>query len=482
MQGRLSIPTAHKRLATSIGSSAVSSRRTKPIEEIAEGDWVWAWNLRTRTRVKSRVKRTFRHASKPLVTLQILTGVEAERIQATAEHPFWVQSRGWTPARQVEVGSVLLTLNGTACTVTAIERNTLPRRDVFNFEVEHFHNYWVGRQGVLVHNLSDLPRGTERFGIEREMGPQRLMHLLPYVDLDHFRQITGVDLEKLGAQMARERNIRMSPRTQAYAVITTHADFQSLQYGIWQDSRLSPLRLKPTASKRLQEVWHEYERGRDGDALEWRTPNDRPQFGFDNIRRGLLRLTYALPEPVEVNLPDVAGEMQLHLSRSGVQLEYMARAASLHHAVHYVGAGDLDVLRKQISGYRFVAEKGIFRLVDYEEGAINDHAEGRDLNMERLPFRNVDRIVTWARHPEMAYRDSAQSLAQTRLGSDLAAQHMFNSDARPVFVDDVRRLLRNDRSQPFFVDALQQISSWDPAMARVLLGRAPTIYSYPSPR
>jgi hypothetical protein len=76
----------------------------------------------------------------------------------TEEHPFYLQQVGWTPARQLEPGVIILGAEGTL-TVVSNEAEQHPEGvAVYNLEVEQAHTYFVLAEGahdgaaVWVHN------------------------------------------------------------------------------------------------------------------------------------------------------------------------------------------------------------------------------------------------------------------------------------------------------------------------------------------
>ena len=80
-------------------------------------------------------------------------GVNGETISATPTHPFYVDKLGWTLARSLRAGDVLVLSNGEFVTVEWVQHEILESPiKVYNFEVEDFHTYFVGECGVLVHN------------------------------------------------------------------------------------------------------------------------------------------------------------------------------------------------------------------------------------------------------------------------------------------------------------------------------------------
>ena len=80
-------------------------------------------------------------------------GVNGETISATPTHPFYVDKLGWTLARSLRAGDVLVLSNGELVTVEWVQHEILESPiKVYNFEVQDFHTYFVGENGIFVHN------------------------------------------------------------------------------------------------------------------------------------------------------------------------------------------------------------------------------------------------------------------------------------------------------------------------------------------
>ncbi len=75
-----------------------------------------------------------------------------ESIEATAEHPFYIKGKGWNPASSLKVGQALQLHNGTTVVVKEIDTSVRVGK-VYNLTVANTHNYFVGGDGVLVHNF-----------------------------------------------------------------------------------------------------------------------------------------------------------------------------------------------------------------------------------------------------------------------------------------------------------------------------------------
>jgi hypothetical protein len=79
-------------------------------------------------------------------------------LECTAEHPFWVQDKGWTPCHLLEEGDRLASdCPGEWLTVTAVEETGVESK-VYNFRVADYHTYFVGEQSwdlaVWAHNTN----------------------------------------------------------------------------------------------------------------------------------------------------------------------------------------------------------------------------------------------------------------------------------------------------------------------------------------
>ena len=126
---------------------------TKAIEKIEVGDKVYArpHDNPAEPLQKCRVVRVYKNA--PSVTWK-LTFNGGLTVQATPEHPFYVQNKGWVTAQDLTLGDIFVALNDKPQTLEGKEfiSNAVP---VYNIEVEGCHTYFVGEsdtKAVLVHN------------------------------------------------------------------------------------------------------------------------------------------------------------------------------------------------------------------------------------------------------------------------------------------------------------------------------------------
>ena len=79
--------------------------------------------------------------------------INGEEIVTTDNHPFYVQGRGFIEAGKLLVGDKLISVNGEDLIIEEffIEETVEPV-DVYNFQVEDYHTYFVGENEVWVHN------------------------------------------------------------------------------------------------------------------------------------------------------------------------------------------------------------------------------------------------------------------------------------------------------------------------------------------
>ena len=85
-----------------------------------------------------------------------------EEIITTDNHPFYVQGRGFINAGNLLVGDKLISVNGEDLFVEKhyIEETDVPV-DVYNFQVEDHHTYFVGECCAWVHNKNCPPHMNE---------------------------------------------------------------------------------------------------------------------------------------------------------------------------------------------------------------------------------------------------------------------------------------------------------------------------------
>ncbi len=152
------------------GTPVHTENGLKPIEEVAVGDRVWAFDRQGQEWRLCPVVQTFRNISAGrLAAVRLSSG---EKLTGTDGHAVWViegeelDDRGrpdhgadelagptpgrWVPLGGLRVGDAVLTRAGVA-RVAAMESFADPQ-PVYNLEVDGLHAYAVGTVGLLAHN------------------------------------------------------------------------------------------------------------------------------------------------------------------------------------------------------------------------------------------------------------------------------------------------------------------------------------------
>ena len=121
------------------------------IEKIKSGDKVISTDPETMETSPKTVLETY---IREVTTLVHLT-VNGEEIVTTVDHPFYVKNQGFIKAGELIVGDELLDVNGNVLLVEKfnVELTEEPVT-VYNFQVEDFHTYHVGKCRLLVHNAN----------------------------------------------------------------------------------------------------------------------------------------------------------------------------------------------------------------------------------------------------------------------------------------------------------------------------------------
>ena len=164
------------------------------------GDFVVAFDETKQDTVISRVTNVVQKTWYEL--RRIIAGQDT--ILATENHPFFLPCLNrYLPADSLRQGMQLLSLVGTLLTVqqvTAIDTTV----QVYNFEVEEHHNYFVGEAGILVHNenedcflakagLESAPGASYTFDIIEEAFGAEALTLRPILSLE-LQQANDPDL------------------------------------------------------------------------------------------------------------------------------------------------------------------------------------------------------------------------------------------------------------------------------------------------
>ena len=134
------------------GTKVLTENGLLNIEDVQVGMKVYSYNEITKDVELKDVLNTFQNeAYKDMIRLY----VNGELIESTSNHPYYEVNKGWIEAKELEIGDLLLDSNGKEIvveTVEFIENDGTKLMNVFNMEIEDNHNYFVGKNCVLVHN------------------------------------------------------------------------------------------------------------------------------------------------------------------------------------------------------------------------------------------------------------------------------------------------------------------------------------------
>jgi hypothetical protein len=128
---------------------------SKPIRDVRVGDMVVATDpAHDRTAPKPVTQLITGHGVKHMVNVSITAADGPSVVEATANHPFWVNNtRTWVNAGDLEAGDHLRIADGTQAQVTGTLAHD-ETTSVYNLTVQDLHTYYVlaGTTPVLVHN------------------------------------------------------------------------------------------------------------------------------------------------------------------------------------------------------------------------------------------------------------------------------------------------------------------------------------------
>lgn len=183
------------------GTPVLTDRGRVPIEQIRIGQIVLSRDGRSQTDIPRPVTDVF---SRTASSHRILR-TEYDTLRVTDEHPFWVQGKGWTQAKDVTDEDVIAGREGDALVLSNQEVKQALK--VFNFSVADTASYFVGEGGSWAHNAkcspelvhARLPNGQSASEFEKS-----LVNLAPNNRVAIVRQ--------MAADVARARNWRKDSR------------------------------------------------------------------------------------------------------------------------------------------------------------------------------------------------------------------------------------------------------------------------------
>lgn len=120
---------------------------SKPIESIRVGDRVLSQDVESGELAFKPVLRTPTRSSPG----SVIVSLAEEQIHCTPCHPFWVNGKGWTMARDLESADRFHSLDGAVSLTSVVAADHV---EVYNLEVADFNTYFVGQSQVLTHDVT----------------------------------------------------------------------------------------------------------------------------------------------------------------------------------------------------------------------------------------------------------------------------------------------------------------------------------------
>lgn len=113
------------------------------------------WRMQGCGNNEMRMKHVIRGGLLILLLSIFLALASASTLQVTEEHPFLLNGE-WVEARELETGDLLTTVDGGLVRITRITRVEPPEPIlVYNLEAGVFHDFVVGKLGLVVHNSNN---------------------------------------------------------------------------------------------------------------------------------------------------------------------------------------------------------------------------------------------------------------------------------------------------------------------------------------
>ena len=127
----------------------MSDGTTKPIEQVKVGGLVLSKNEQTGEIAAKKVTNVSVRAD---IWTRRLTFDNGAVLETTDEHPLYADGRGFVKAKEVGIGSSIVTRAGPGAKVVAVQAD-VRQATVYNFTVDTFHTYFVGDLALWAHNI-----------------------------------------------------------------------------------------------------------------------------------------------------------------------------------------------------------------------------------------------------------------------------------------------------------------------------------------
>ena len=132
------------------GTLVTTKEGLKPIEEVKIGEYVMSRNEESGETSYKKVTDTLIRSTYNICTIELENG----KIKSTTGHLFMVKDKWWKAAAELKAGDILETADEQCQIVKSItvEEKGYPVT-TYNLSVEDNHTFFVGKLGVLTHNM-----------------------------------------------------------------------------------------------------------------------------------------------------------------------------------------------------------------------------------------------------------------------------------------------------------------------------------------
>ena len=132
------------------GTLVTTKEGLKPIEEVKIGEYVLSRNEESGETSYKKVTDTLIRSTYNICTIELENG----KIKSTTGHLFMVKDKWWKAAAELKAGDILETADEQCQRVKSItvEEKGYPVT-TYNLSVEDNHTFFVGKLGVLTHNM-----------------------------------------------------------------------------------------------------------------------------------------------------------------------------------------------------------------------------------------------------------------------------------------------------------------------------------------
>jgi len=190
LASRLITKACRKNNSFEAGTLVATEFGLTPIEEIKVGDRVWAFNEHTgKKSLQEVVHLIVSEGHKELIDIELSSG---DIVTATFGHPFYLSNTNeWIVAGNITEGDLLIDFQDLPLAVTGTE-NYRESIKVYNLTVANDHTYYVGKIGVLSHNMGGCRLKEQRIPSHSyEAARKKALDLLGPIDASSRKKIIG---------------------------------------------------------------------------------------------------------------------------------------------------------------------------------------------------------------------------------------------------------------------------------------------------